>query len=402
MTFHLDLNKKYLLGISGGCDSMCLLSLCIKNKLNVVVAHVNYKRRDNADKEQKIVENFCNQNNITCYVDYPKQNEKGNFENWAREARYNFYQEIYEKEKCDVLLLGHQLDDHIETYLMALERKSHGWYYGIKKENHHHGMNIIRPLLDYRKKDTRAYCEENNVAYGDDESNFSDDYTRNKIRHALVEPATDKQIQTWKDEMNLLNENIQKVLKYIADKYVISQISIEQYKQESKQVRHSILRLQIEQYISQPLNQNFIDEIDRQLLACNKLKMPIDSNHCIYQDQGWIYTYPNEVYYEYKLDKLEYFQTDYFALAKQGTSLQALTVKEEDFPLTIRPAKKDDEIKMRFGSKKCNRIFIDKKILHKDRITYPVVVNKNNEVIFVPLIGCDIAHYTTKPNLFVI
>jgi tRNA(Ile)-lysidine synthase TilS/MesJ len=79
------------------------------------------------------------------------------------------------------------MDDHIENYLMSLERGSHGWYYGIPYEGYHHGMKILRPLLKYRKKQTREYCLENGVPFHDDESNFTVKVEIHNHYHGTVE-----------------------------------------------------------------------------------------------------------------------------------------------------------------------------------------------------------------------
>ena len=79
-----------------------------------------------------------------------------------------------------------------------------------------------------------------------------------------------------------------------------------------------------------------------------------------------------------------------------------MTLSAEDFPITIRSPKEGDQIELRFGKKKLNRFFIDRKISHKERKSYPVVVNSVGNVVLVPKIGCDVKHYTVKPNCFVI
>ena len=55
MNLCLDTNKKYVIGVSGGPDSMTLLSLCVKHNIQVVAAHVNYQKRDSATRDENIV-----------------------------------------------------------------------------------------------------------------------------------------------------------------------------------------------------------------------------------------------------------------------------------------------------------------------------------------------------------
>ena len=79
-----------------------------------------------------------------------------------------------------------------------------------------------------------------------------------------------------------------------------------------------------------------------------------------------------------------------------------MTLHEDDFPITIRNVEEHDVIELRFGNKKINRWFIDRKIPKKERKIWPVVVNAKGNVILVPKIGCDIAHFSNNPTIFVL
>ncbi len=64
---------------------MMLLSLCVKEGYDLVVCHVNYKLRISADRDERIVRDFCQKHKLSLYVDYPVFDDKGNFQAWARE-----------------------------------------------------------------------------------------------------------------------------------------------------------------------------------------------------------------------------------------------------------------------------------------------------------------------------
>lgn len=81
---------------------------------------------------------------------------------------------------------------------------------------------------------------------------------------------------------------------------------------------------------------------------------------------------------------------------------EGITLSAEDFPITIRNVRAGDAIAFKFGHKKIHRYFIDEKIPYEERISWPVVVNKQGEVIFVCNLGSNITHFTNKPNLFVV
>ena len=86
----------YLVAVSGGADSMALLDMLKNKQYKLIVAHINYKKRDSSDRDEEIVKKYCEKHNIMCYVDKPTQTNKGNFEEWARNARYTFFKKLYD------------------------------------------------------------------------------------------------------------------------------------------------------------------------------------------------------------------------------------------------------------------------------------------------------------------
>ena len=173
-----------LLAVSGGPDSMALLNDYKKSK--IVVAHVNYNKRDDSHIDQKIVEDFCNKYQIPCEVLSITEKNVGNFQKWAREKRYEFFKKIYAKYECNKLLMAHHNDDFIETALMQQQSGRIPSYFGIKKKNVINGMNIYRPyIFSYWKQDLIDMNNKNNIKYATDYTNAQPIYTRNKIRIAL-------------------------------------------------------------------------------------------------------------------------------------------------------------------------------------------------------------------------
>lgn len=381
---------------------MALLSLCLRAKLNVIVCHVNYKKRKTADDEEVMVREYCEKHGIPCHILYPHKTDNSNFQMWAREARYEFYKDVYERENCDALLLGHQKDDHLENYLMALERGSHGWYYGIQRETRHHEMNIIRPLLDYRKAETRSYCEENNVPYHDDESNFTDDYQRNRIRHSLVEPASEEQISEWMKEIEEFNQKQKNKLLRFEETYESKELKISDFRNEEN--KEDLLRWFLWKHDgSMSFSSRQLTTITNNILDTDKNGyVELENDNVLAFEYGIMYVYDRQEDYEYVINELTCFSTPYFTLAANGRKIEQLTVDAEDFPLVIRNWKPDDTIELRFGHKKVSRFLIDRKIRRKDRETWPVVVNAKGEVIFVCGLGCDVRHFSINANMFVI
>ena len=206
-----DTKGKYVIGVSGGPDSMTLLSLCVKQGISVVVSHVNYKKRDSADRDENIVLEFCKKHGLICEVYYPTY-EEGNFQGWARDVRYAFYKQLCEKHNCDGVLLAHHQDDVLETYLMQVERGSQVDYYGISDSRSYQGMMVYRPLLNWSRKRIMEYVSKNDIPYGIDESNLTNDYRRNQIRHDVVEVASCKQRELWLTEIK--DKNKEEILQH--------------------------------------------------------------------------------------------------------------------------------------------------------------------------------------------
>ena len=187
-----------LLAVSGGPDSMFLLNW-YKGK-NIVVACVNYNIRKDSNNDQKIVEDFCKENNIPYEILSTKEKYDGNFQNWARNVRYDFFKKVYVKYECNQLLMGHHRDDFLETALMQQRSGRTPEYFGIKKSNVINGMQIYRPFIDlYWKDEIMLHLKRDKTPFAIDSSNSDPVYERNKIRIELKEKTVKekKSIVQW-------------------------------------------------------------------------------------------------------------------------------------------------------------------------------------------------------------
>jgi len=178
--------RKFLLAVSGGADSMVLLYLFQSSGFKFQVAHINYKLRGkDSDDDQKIVENFCKKYSVKIHIYEVSEDEKpeNSIQIWARNLRYDFFRKIMKSEDLDFLVTAHHLNDHLETFLINLSRGS-----GIKglcgiPENEN---GIIRPLLPFSKNEIYDFANENGIEFREDKSNQKNDYLRNKIRNEIV------------------------------------------------------------------------------------------------------------------------------------------------------------------------------------------------------------------------
>ena len=126
--------KKWIVGVSGGPDSMALLDLCRRHRVSVVCAHVNYHHRPTADRDQQIVEAYCRNYAIPFYSLDPVKETSGNFQAWAREVRYAFFAQLAVQEAAAGVLIAQHLDDFLETALLQQESGRQCEVLGIREE----------------------------------------------------------------------------------------------------------------------------------------------------------------------------------------------------------------------------------------------------------------------------
>lgn len=181
--------QKILVAVSGGVDSMVLLHLLNSISKNIAVAHCNFNLRgDDSKADQRIVENFCCQNNIQCFVkqfnvvEYKKQH-KVSTQVAARELRYQWFYELREKQGFDCIALAHHADDQVETFLLNSCRGTGITGLGAMLPKHEF---LIRPLLKISKSEIYKFALEFQIPFREDQSNATDDYARNKIRNKVV------------------------------------------------------------------------------------------------------------------------------------------------------------------------------------------------------------------------
>ena len=185
----LDKNKKYLLAVSGGVDSMVLLNLFQVFNFKFSVCSCNFLlRSEESDDDILLVKTVCDKNKIKFYKksfetkSYSKENNIS-IQMASRELRYEWFDELSKKNKYDFIVTAHHRDDNIETILFNfIKTTGYKGISGIQKKS----KNLIRPLLDLDKKDLISYAKNKKLSWRDDSSNEDDKYSRNKIRNKVI------------------------------------------------------------------------------------------------------------------------------------------------------------------------------------------------------------------------
>jgi tRNA(Ile)-lysidine synthase len=178
-----------LLAVSGGVDSMVMLHLFIEAGFRVGVAHCNFQLRGKeSDGDENFVYHACQELKVPVMVErfdtetYAWENSLST-QMAARELRYAWFDFLLEENKYQFLATGHHFDDTIETILLNWTRGSSiEGLAGIPVKNN----KIIRPLLFATRSQVEKYAAEKGIQWREDQSNLTDDYQRNFIRHQIV------------------------------------------------------------------------------------------------------------------------------------------------------------------------------------------------------------------------
>lgn len=390
--------QKYVVAVSGGVDSMVLLNAMIRlfgddAKNRLVVAHVNYGLRPQAVDEEQLVHRFCKLHQIPIETkNWHGEENDSTSEKTLRDFRYDFFREVIQKYEAQYLVLAHHQDDQLETVLMKWSRGSTlEGLSGMKEIRTVRGLTILRPFLSFEKEDLYEEAEKQQVPFLEDESNESDDYTRNRYRHHVV--------PFLKEENPNVGAHFQKSAQMIADAVaclmpILEEKQAQLFKKGKKNVsfqREAFLKESVE--MQRLLLQQVLVQMDTTIpvvqmeqilekVGSDKAQLTLDLSNgwkfkkryeeCSFE-KGRTKVVPN---IEYVLSKPEDTlirpnEDEQILLTTGKTSSDfAIPVYPSDFPLTIRHAKPGDKIALNAEEtkhQKLSRWFINSKIPFEER-----------------------------------
>ncbi len=182
-------DDKILLTVSGGVDSMVMLSLFIQNGYNVGVAHCNFQLRGiESDEDELLVQHAAEQAGVPFYnrrfeTTAEMERTGESMEMAARRLRYDWFEALCLTEGYTAIAIAHHADDSIETFFINLLRGTGlRGLTGISTQN----GRIIRPLMFASRKEILEYAVSHHIPFREDSSNRSTKYLRNKIRLGLI------------------------------------------------------------------------------------------------------------------------------------------------------------------------------------------------------------------------
>ena len=388
-------NSKFLVGVSGGSDSMALLDIGFKAGLNISVAHVNYQlRNEESERESIIVKQYCLENKLNFYYKEAKINLLKNIQNEARELRYQFFNDLAEENKIDYILTAHHQNDNHETFLFnAIKGNGIGSLKGIPERN---GI-ILRPLLQFTKTQLLMYVQENKIKYGTDSSNLTSTYDRNFIRNEVFQGLRNK---FPKFEQGLTNS-----INYLREDYLLLNQLVDEIIQPLLEEKKDHTLIYFNNNIPRLAWYNFFkkfgfnySQINNWLEIDSQTGKYIESStHRVSKDRNnWTLSIKTN---EKRNDQILYIDEneavgvpikltshlcETLSLEKSNNKVEYFNYSKLTFPLKLRKWKSGDKIQplgMK-GNKKISDILIDSKIstLEKENI---YVLESKNDIIWV-------------------
>ena len=221
-------NRRYLIGVSAGRDSVTLLRWLIERGYKkLIVSHLDHQLRGRASRaDARFVEKMARAAGLDCEIgatDVRALAKELNLsiETAARVARFAFFVSVARKKRCRIIFLAHHADDLVETALLNLFRgASPGGIAAMREVSVHRvgrlSLTVVRPLLGIWRREIDAYIKEHALSFREDETNRSLSARRNRIRHQIlpyIEHRLGRSVRTniwrtakiWCDEDALLD-----------------------------------------------------------------------------------------------------------------------------------------------------------------------------------------------------
>lgn len=401
----IDRNEYIVVACSGGPDSMYLLHLLWPRGFKIVCAHVNHKVRSVSDDEYEFVKNYCEEHGIIFEGTEINEYSEDNFHDYARNFRYNYFESILKKYNSKYLFTAHHGDDLMETILMRLVRGSSlKGYAGFKSIVQKDNYKIVRPLIFLTKDEIESKDKELEIPFVIDESNLEDHYTRNRYRHVVLpflkneERKVHTKFLNFSNTINEVSDYLNKeVNKYKDNLYKDNVLDLNGFKELDKLIQKLLLESIISDWYPDDLfliNNNHIDAIFKMIDNNKKnITLVLPSNiYVIREYDKLILTKENR-----KVENIDViFNDSYFSeigLIKivnesNDTSNYTIRLNSKDIKLPLHIINRIDGLKMNVknmnGSKKINDIFIDMKIGKKERDTWPILVDDECTVVWIP------------------
>lgn len=409
----LDRNQRYLVAVSGGSDSMFLLDNLAQNGFNIFVVHVNYQKRQDSDRDQTIVTDYCDRKQIkyTILKVNPERYTKQNFQAQARKIRYDFFLKVAANEKINYLIVAHHFNDLLETYWLQKQRQSVVTYYGLPAQRKMQQLMILRPMLKIKKALILKYLITKKVPFQNDITNTWDIYQRNVIRkqiNNLSLVAVKQLVKEIKEKNHQLKMDQQKIRNLLVNLKTNDKINYKSFLKLESDLQNKVIYQYLLEIDNELITKNYVKKILNFIITTKKANLYIKLN-----DQ-WAFVKEYNLIaikkhfikrqYCYIVNELQNFETPEIKLLinKKNKNYQGFFVSAKDFPIYIKNNELTATIKTKIGTKKINRLFIDNKIPLEQRLNWPVIYNCHKKIIAVPMLAVANDYLKDKNNWFMI
>ncbi len=410
LNYKFNKKDRYICACTYGQDSMALLDMMQKEGVKPIVCSINYHKFSDSDSDIKSLGDYCRQKGLIfeCLdVDKLPENlklqEDENFKDWARRVRYDFFKEVYEKYGASALFLAHQQDDLIETYLLRKERKGSAAKHGLSPVSTIQGMMVVRPLLNYSKEDLHDYCMENHVPFNVSVEADLNESIRSNLRRDVISKMSEIDRDNIIEEMRLANDDRFRLVESVAHK-------INREAEEEELDIRALIALSKDAFASalvafvqkapEPINLTESDIANiRRLCLAPQSNMSLKLTEGIYLIKDYdVITMGhnlNELPYTYHLDAPGKLSTPEFDLDfSMGAEDRHITA--DDYPITIRTALPYDGYLVHGYMEPVRRLFSDWKMPVDLRSYWPIFINKDGKIIYVPRYRMKFREYHTS------
>src|SRR5665648_338007 len=393
-----------VLGLSGGPDSLCLFHVLLElqKELNITIhpVHINHKFRPvAAEEDQAYVENFCKKHGLECstfiYDCNSIAREQGiSGEEAGRNARYEAFYKVGQRvmEENGIgpeqvkIAVAQNSNDQAETLLMRILRGTGpDGLAGIEyKREGNGGMEIIRPLLDAKRKDIEKYCEKNNLQPRFDHTNEQPVYTRNKIRLQLIpfiEKSFNPNITETLNRLSIIAKEDKDFMESVVSDLLKNDLGLEKIREQHPAIRKRIIIRKLEEIgLEQGITRAHVEAADKLITeGKNGSLIHLPKGYRILMEYGEIRFIKEELNLKSDADSNQ---------AEMGISQAESDITRFD-GLVLRTRRPGDYIVLKGvgGRKKIQDAFTDMKIKREYRDKIPMLC-RDNEVMWI--IGDDV------------
>lgn len=385
---YFNRHKKILVAVSGGADSMSLLHFLYNHQkdldIQLGIAHVNHKQRQESEHEEAYLRHWAEEHKVPFHYSA----FSGKFsENAARTFRYEFFKQLMKDYDYSALVTAHHADDQAETIFMRLLRGSRLRHLtGISAIRPFGTGQIIRPFLHLTKAQLPV------TFHFEDRSNTSLAYLRNRIRLSYL-PTLSQENPKIKEHLCLLAEEIglmEQALGELTKDISITDLSV--FQQQSDAVQLFLLQNYLDSFPDLQLSKGQFNQLISYLRKNASGKMPLKNGYELVKTQTYFLirkeasislSAPCLLEFGKSVEFEDYTLT--FSEFNDVSNTDAISIWS-DAPIVIRHRKEGDKIDLGSHHKKLRRLFIDNKILEKDR-QKAIVGEQDGHIIFLYVAG---------------